>query len=470
MNICWYNLGIQIKTEISKMGRIINAILLLGLLFTIPLYSQNEEGAKGWTLEKCIEYALENNISVQSARIAIEAEEANLWETKSSRLPSLSASSTLSGNNSRAFDNTGGKFSKGVQVGVNTEVPIYQGGIINNNIKAGEIELEKARLDVAEAQNDIVLSVTQAWLNILFARENYLYYQDVVETSKVNLERYQALFDAGTISRKDLAEIESQYASDRYSMVTAKNELDIRITDLKTILNLSYDIDFSPLFPDRVDVPNDEVPSLDTIVVEVLTKRPEVKNSNLSTEVARIDLANAKAGYLPTINLNASASSSYSDNYDGSFGDQFNDRFTQYVGLSLSVPIFSRNQNKANVARSKVMVYQAELNARETQNNLLQTVEQVFVELKGQQERYQAALEKVNAAKISYEYQQEQFQLGMSNAIDLRQSKNDLLNANAELIQARYSVLLYRKILDFYRGYPIGTENYDTAMETNTSE
>ena len=173
---------------------------------------------------------------------------------------------------------------------------------------------------------------------------------------------------------------------------------------------------------------------------------------------------------LPTINLNASASSSYSDNYDGSFGDQFNDRFTQYVGLSLSVPIFSRNQNKANVARSKVMVYQAELNARETQNNLLQTVEQVFVELKGQQERYQAALEKVNAAKISYEYQQEQFQLGMSNAIDLRQSKNDLLNANAELIQARYSVLLYRKILDFYRGYPIGTENYDTAMETNTSE
>lgn len=470
MNICRYNLVIQIITEISKMGRIINAMLFLGLFFTIPLYSQDEEGAKGWTLEKCIEYALENNISVQSARIAIEAEEANLLETKSSRLPSLSASSTLSGNNSRAFDNTGGEFSKGVQVGVNTEVPLYQGGIINNNIKAGEIELEKARLDVAEAQNDIVLSVTQAWLNILYARENYLYYQDVVETSKVNLERYQALFDAGTISKKDLAEIESQYASDRYAIVTAKNELSIRLTDLKNMLDLSYDVDFNPIFPENVDVPMDEVPSLDTIVAEVLTQRPEIKNSLLSQEVARLDLANAKAGYLPTLNFSASASSSYSDIYDGSFGTQMSDRFTQFVGLSLNIPIFSRNKNKANVARSKVMIYQADLDARQTQNDLLQTVEQVFVEVKAQQERYVAALEKVKAAQISYEYQQEQFQLGMSDAIDLRQSKNDLLNANAELIQARYSVLLYRKILDFYRGYPIASENGFNAMETDAEK
>ncbi|MGQ1889364.1 TolC family protein [Thermophagus sp. OGC60D27] len=453
------------------MGRLVYITSLLWMfLSALPLYSANDENETGWTLEKCIVYALQNNISIQSAKIAIDAEEANLLEAKSSRLPSLSASTSVSGNNSRAFDNTGGEFTKGAQIGLNTDVPIYRGGIINNNIKAGEIELEKARLDVAEAQNDIVLSITQAWLNILYARENYLYYQDVVETSQVNLERYKALFEAGTISRKDLAEIESQYASDRYSMVLAKNELDTRITDLKTMLDLSYDVEFNPLFPAQVDVPKDEVPTLDAIVADVLTNRPEIKNSQLSEDVAHLDLANAKAGYLPTINLNASASSSYSDIYNGSLATQMNDRFTQYVGLSVSVPIFSRNQNKANVTRSKVMIYQAELNARETKNNLLQTVEQVFVEVKAQQQRFLAAQEKVNAAKISYEYQQEQFQLGLSNAIDLRQSKNDLLNANAELIQARYSVLLYRKILDFYRGLPVVAENREASMEANDRE
>jgi outer membrane protein len=144
-----------------------------------------------------------------------------------------------------------------------------------------------------------------------------------------------------------------------------------------------------------------------------------------------------------------------------------NDRFSQYFGLSLNIPIFSRNENKASVARSEINLRQAELNARQTRYDLLQTIEQVYVDVKAQQARYEAAVEKARSAGISYEYQREQFELGMLNAIDLRQSKNALLNANAELIQARYSALLYRKILDFYRGQPIsvGTGNAENISD-----
>jgi len=440
------------------MKRYLNINVLVTIvicLSTLPVYGGEEGGKLRWTLEECIDYALENNLTIQSSKISIETREANLLETKSSRLPSLSASASVSGNSSRSFDNTGGEFSKGAQVGLNTDVPVYRGGIINNNIKAGEIELDKARLDVEEAENDIVLSITQAWMNILFARENYLYYSDVVETSEVNLERTRVLFEAGTVSRLDLAEMEAQYASDRYSLVTAKNELDIRITELKTMLDLPYNADFDPLYPASVEVPDDALPAFEVIAQEVLAIRPEIENSRLSQEVARIDLANAKAGYLPTLNFSASASSSYSDIYGGSFGSQMNDRFSQYFGLSLNIPIFSRNENKASVSRSEINLRQTELNARQTRYDLLQTVEQVYVDVKAQQARYEAAIEKARSAGISYEYQREQVELGMLNAIDLRQSKNALLNANAELIQARYSALLYRKILDFYRGQPI---------------
>lgn len=446
------------------MKRYLNIVLFAAVLFSAcPVYGVVPDDSEKWTLEKCIDYALENNITILRSKNSIETAEANLLQSKSSRLPSLSGSATLSGNSSRSFDNTGGEFSKGAQASLNTDVPIFRGGVINNNIKAGKIDLEKARLDVEEAQNDIVLSITQAWMNILFARENYNYYQDVVETSTASLERSRALLEAGSVSRQDLVEIQAQYASDRYSLVTAKNELDIRVTNLKTILDLSYKTAFNPQFPDSIELPDKELPDFEVIAQEVLDVRPEIENSWLSENVAQLDLSSAKAGYLLTLNFSASASSSYSDNYMGSFGTQMNDRLSQYLGLSLNIPIFSRNENRVNVARSKVNLRQAELNTRQTRNNLLQTLEQVYVDVKAQQERYDAALEKVSSASISYKYQSEQFELGMLNAVDLRQSKNAFLNANAELIQARYSVLLYRKILDFYRGKPISVGADDTV-------
>ncbi|PWE00465.1 TolC family protein [Marinilabilia rubra] len=435
------------------------------ILFSVACYSGllgqtgDSEKMEAWTLERCIEYAREKNIPVKKIRLQEDAGKVNLMEAKSRRLPSVSASASLSGNNSRAYDNTGGVFSKGAQVGVNSDMPLYQGGIISNDIKASRIELEKAGLNTREAENDIILSVTQAWMNILFARENFIYFKEIEATSKATLERTQALFEAGTVSRQDLAEMEAQYASEQYSMVTAQNELNVRITDLKTILDLPYDKDFSPAWPASIQEPGGELPAFSLIAVEVLEKRPEIKNSLLSEKIAELDLANARAGYLPRVSLSASASSLYSDIYENSFSNQMSDRFSQNIGFSVSIPIFSRNENKANVARSKIDLQQTGLESRNVKNQLLQTVEQLYVDALAQQARYEAAIEQADAARISHDLRQEQFNLGMLNAIDLRQSKGELLNAKAELIQSRYSALLYQKMLDFYRGIPITLNN-----------
>lgn len=434
-------------------------IFFLILLWVISLETsgQTNDSVVGrlWTLENCIEYALENNIPVQKTRLQEKSGEASFMEAKSSRLPSVSASASFSGNNSRAYDNTGGEFSTGAQMGVNTELLLYQGGRISNSIQSSRIELDQARLNTKEAENDIVLSVTQAWMNILFARENFLCFKEAEATSSAALERTRALLEAGTVSRHDLAEMQAQYASDKYSLVTAQNELNVRITELKTLLDLPFDTEFSPSWPAHIPEPDKELPAFSQITEEVLAHRPEIENSALSEEVASIDLENARAGSLPRVSLSASASSSYSDIYATSFSTQLNDRFSQNIGLSVSIPVFSRNENKANVARSRINLQQTELESRNVRNQLLQTVEQLYVDALAQQSRYSAAIEQEKAARTSHELRQEQFDLGMLNAIDLRQSKDEYLNARAELIQARYAELLYQKMLDFYRGKPI---------------
>jgi outer membrane protein len=135
-----------------------------------------------------------------------------------------------------------------------------------------------------------------------------------------------------------------------------------------------------------------------------------------------------------------------------------NDRFAQNVGLSVTIPLFSRNENRVNVTRSRINFQQARLEIDNVRNQLLQIVEQLYVDALAQQSRYQAALDQADAARLSYQLRQEQFELGMLNSITLRQSRNELLNAEAELIQSRYAALLYQKMLDFYRGKPITLE------------
>ncbi len=421
--------------------------------------STDLEIAERWTLERCISYALENNISVRKTRLQADAEAATLLQAKSSWLPSLSASASISGNNSRAYDNTGGQFTSGMQTGINSEMPIYQGGIISNQIEASRLELQKAFLNTEEAGNDIVISVTQAWMNLLFARENYLYYKESEATSLGALNRTKSLFELGSVTRQDVAEMQAQYASDRYSLVTSHNELDIRLTSLKTLLDIPYNESFSPLWPARIPEPAGELPLFSEIAGDVLKARPEIENSLLSEQVAALDLDNAKAGYLPKVSLSASASSSFSEINEGSFSNQMNDRFAQNIGLSVSIPLFSRNENRVNVTRSRINFQQARLEINNVRNQLLQTVEQLYVDALAQQSRYEAARDKADAARLSYQLRQEQFELGMLNAIALRQSRDELLNAEAELIQSRYAALLYQKMLDFYRGKPITFED-----------
>ncbi len=436
-------------------------LILLLLLPSSLLVAQDTAAIDNttWDLNRCIAYALENNIQVNSQKLSEMSSAADLLQARSQRLPSLSASVSDNLSNSKDFTtNANGKWSStnAVSGAITTSMTLYNGGSINSGIAQSKLQLEIAKLSTAQAKNNITLSITQAYLNVLYAKESYDYAKDVLASSDQQLKQAQQFFAAGKIAKTDLVQMQSQYASDQYSLVTAENTLILQTTVLKQLLEIPVIDTFKVYFPNAeklsVVAP---VPSKQDAFNMALKTMPEIKSSQLQQEVSQLSLSIARSGYLPSLSLNGTVSTNYSDYSNQGFTGQLSDNQLQKVGLTLSVPIFSRNTVRTNVQKSLIDIKQSELSSRNTEKNLLQEVETAYQNVVTGQMRFSAAKVQLEAAQDSYNLSLQQFNLGMLSAIDLLKTKNILLNADSQLIQAKYSLILNQKVLDFYMGNPI---------------
>lgn len=435
-------------------------LLVIGLLLWIPISATTQEsgepGPDQWDLNRCLEYALDNNIQLNKSRLAYTTAEANVLQAKGQRLPNLNASVTQSGDNRRGENAEGWDFSYGGSASINSGITLYSGGAINADISRSNLAKEAALLTVDITEMDISMSVVQAYLNVLYAYENLKYYKEVSGLSLKQLERTQRLLEAGSVSRRDLIDMEAQLASDNYSVVTATNTLTQRTTDLKQLLEIPVEEEFEVFVPqEEVSVIMEPLSDRMDVFEATLRNRPDVQYSALQKDIAEMDLRSARAAYLPTLSASASMGTDYRDLSSYSYGSQLSDNWNQRISLSLSIPIFNRLSTKSNVARSKINIEQADLTLTNTRNKLLQEVERIYEETYAGQQRYLAAMAQKKASEESYNLAIEQYNLGMLNSIELLQTRNNWLNANRELIQARYNSLLYKKILDYYMGVPL---------------
>lgn len=440
-------------------GALKQSVALLALVALFSYSSRGQDTLQSWDLNRCITYALEHNIQVNSKKLAEATSSANLLQAKSQRLPSLNASVSDNLTNSKDFSgNANGRWNatNAVSGSISTSMTLYNGGIINTGVAQNQLQVEIAKLSTAQAMNNITLSITQAYLNVIYAKEAYDYAVEVLASSEAQVKKAQQFFSYGKIAKSDLAEIQSQFASDQYSKVTAENNLILRTTDLKQLLEIPVLDSLNVFFPNSetlsVIAP---VPSKQQALTKALEVMPEVKSSQLQLKVSNLDLNLAKAGYLPTLSLNGALSTNYSDNSNQMFSGQLSDNQMQRIGLTLSLPIFSRNTVKTNVQRSKINIKQAELTSKNTEKNLLQEVETAYQNVVTGQGRFAAAKVQLEAAQESFNLSLQQFNLGMLSAVDLLKIKNTLLNAESQLIQAKYSLILNQKVLDFYMGNPI---------------
>lgn len=429
------------------------------------LYAQ--EASKQWSLQDCIDYALEKNIKLQQDKIALEESDVDVKTAKASLFPSLSFntghnvinrpyqqnSSTVSGTEIISSDS---KTTYNGNYSLNAQWTLWNGGRRLNNIKQQKTTRDIASLSVSETENMLQEEITKLFVQILYADESVKINKSTLETSEANFKRGEELFKEGSISKADLAQLESQVGNDKYQLVTSESTLRNYKLQLKQLLELDGTDEMTLALPTLSDEQVMKVlPSQADVYQTALTTRPEIQSGQLSIDNAKLGIKTAKAGYMPTISLSASSSSTTNSASTNNWAQQMKYGWNNMIGVSLSIPIFDNRQNKSNVQKAKLQYSNSQLNLATKQKELYSTVETLWLDALNAQQQYAAADTKLKSSQTSYDMVSEQFTLGMKNTVELLTEKNNLQSAQQQRLQAKYMAVLDRALLDFYAGNKI---------------
>lgn len=438
------------------MHRSLPIVILVVLALPCLLKAQDTVLAnlpKQWRLEDCIDYAKKKNISLATLRLSTRSTEEDLLQSKAGVLPNLTGSvsqSLVNGNNSGSQNQA--NFSS--SYGVNSSVTIYNGGYLKNDIRSKEFLVQSANLNVKETENSLTLSITQAFFNILLAKEIMGSMEAVLATSNGQLQQGQQRFDAGSIARKDLLQLQSQVATDQYNLINATNNFKLNTVIVKQFLLLPTSFDFRVTAPDSIPV-QQALASLNEAQKEAQQTRPEVKNKEVQIQISEVELEKIQASTKPTISVGAGLATGYSDNQGIAYPSQLNNNFYQSLGVSMGIPIYSRRVNRTNINKTRILLQQSQLALYDTKTVLNQQVEQTYINLLNAQAQYTAADVQLKTSAEIYRITNEQLKMGAVNTVELLQQKNAYVQALQAFTQAKYTAALYNKIYEFYMGIPV---------------
>ena len=434
--------------------KVIYSVLLV-FLGVISGFSQQNN--KVWSIEECVAYAIQNNISVKQSELSTELQENEVTRAKMNFYPSVSGS--VGANYNFWAPERDNSFSN--NFGISSGVTLYNGNRNKYFVTLAEKDLEISKLNVQQIQDDITLRVVNAYLNILYSRENVKIAKDQIRVGEKLVERMNGLVEAGTKARNDLFQVEANLATNQESVVKAENNLDLALLDLAQILQLSHkgftvadvsiDLETAKLFYNDSDL----------IFEKALTWRPEIESAKMSIENADLDIAVAKAGKLPTVSASYSFGTvyTYTDiesavSQPGYF-DQILDNSGHSLGVSVSIPIFDKHATKIGVQRAQIQKEIAEYTLENERTNLRAIVERAYIDAKTSLKTFEASQKSVLAQEEAFRTAQERYDLGVLTSYDFDQVRNQLVNAQSSFIRAKYNFIFRSKFLEFYYGIPI---------------
>lgn len=414
-----------------------------------------------WSLQKCIDYALENNIVIKQYQLNTQYQENELNQSRYNKLPNLSASVSQSLNFGRTLtlDNTyDNNTTASTSASASSNVLIWKGGALNHTIKQNEYALKSSLENLQKAKDDVTLNIASAYLDILFAKELIKVAETQVDQTKKQIERSKKLVEAGKIAEGALLEIQAQLAREELDVVNRKNNLQIAYLNLGQLLELEDYTNFD------IDVP--EIPELKaqvslleskSVYEKAVESRPEIKSAEYQLKSSETQLDLAQSGKMPTLAAYAAVSNNYlaSANIPYDFNEQVKTNMNENIGLSLSIPVFSKYQNRTNVANSKLQIVSKQLDLESAKKTLRKQIEQAYTNALASMERYTANKAAVNSMVESFRYIEEKFNVGRVNSVEYNDAKSRLAIAESDLIQAKYEFIFRSKILDFYSGIPI---------------
>lgn len=439
----------------KKIGACICLIILSPTILLQAQLDTVSSTTAPWSLNKCINYAIANNITIKNALLNTDASEINYSQSRTERLPNLNASFGQSLTNGTSIDPiTSNYVSQQIQSGngsINSQIILYGGNQLNNTIKQRRQLVEQNSLYEAEAKNNISLNVTEAYMMALYYHAGIQISKDNLALSTQQLDQIQAKLNAGTLTARDLADAQSQKASNVYSLVVARNSFAQQVLVLKQLLELEPNMPFSIDTNTLVKEPA-QIPSTNEMFATAMSNLPEVKAAKMQLDISQTALALSKAGYRPTLSMSGRLYTGYTSTRNMEIGRQLGSNFNQQIGLNLSIPIFDRRLTWSRVGIAKVNIARAQNTLTTVQKELFRKIETAWLNASAKQSETQAALAQNEAAKVAFALAQQQFELGLINPTDLRLIQNTLLSAQQRYIQSKFQFSLYGSLIQFYQG------------------
>lgn len=423
----------------------------------MPLHAQ-----QAWTLKKCIDYAIEHNLTIKQQEASAEQSKIELSTAKNSRLPDLngSASHSFSFGRSLQADNTYNSINtQNTGFSLSTSVPLFTGLQIPNNIALSKLNLQAALEDLNAAKENVSIQVASSYLQVLFNDELARVAHEQVNLSREMLVQREAYFRNGKASESELYEAKSRVAQDELSAVQADNDYQLALLDLSQLLELPSPDGFAIVSPqtDAVENLGTPLPPAE-IYADALLIKPVIKAAQYRLEGAQKSIRIAQSAYYPQLSLGAGLSTNYykmSGMDNAGFGSQLRDNFSQYVGLTLSIPIFNRLATRNRVRSARIQQTTLEWQLEDSKKTLYKEIQQAYYNTLSAQTQYTSSRTAAEAAKASFDLMKERYLNGKANATEFNESRTAWMRAVSDQLQAKYNYIFRFKILDFYRGVPL---------------
>ena len=468
--------------------------LILALIWFCAAFQVFSQHA--WSLEDCINYAMENNIQIKQSVLVTEYNENQLMQSRLGQIPNLSASSNYSYSWGRALDQTTYQFTEDQQInsismGLSSSVNLFNGLRVRNTILQNKLDLMASYEDVETVKNNISLNIARAYLLILFNKELVSVTENQLKITGQQVERTRKMVDAGKLAEGSFLEIQAQYAAEELNLVTAENQLALSLLDLQQILDLPIDSAFNVFIPELAD-PTEDPMMINAMEVYRLAEQemPEIKSAELALKSTERGLEIARSGRYPQLYLRADYSSGFSDirqqvteigmsdpynigitEISGEnvvsypipnpiygkypFFDQIRDNTSAGVGMGLSIPIFNGWQVNTNISNARIALEQARLELQNRKLTLYSEIQRAYADALAALKKFKSSEQALVSMEESFKYTEKKFEVGLVNTVDYNTSKNQLTATQSDLLQAKYDFIFRIEILNFYRGEPI---------------
>ena len=421
-------------------------------------------GQKVWTLQECLDYALANNIQLQQKRITAASDHEDVLQSKAALFPSVSFSTNQNAS-WRPFAETTINLAGGTMTtnknsvsyngsyGINANWTVWNGNRNTNTIKQNKLTEKMAELGIEQQANTIQEQIAQLYVQILYETEAVKVCREIIKSSMMQRDRAKTMVEVGSLARVDLVQLEAQVSQDEYSLVQAQSQLANYKLQLKQLLEIHDDEAFEIAVPEVTDAKVLSVlPNEQAVYNAALESRPEIQSSKLNIESSELAIHTARAGYKPTVSMTAGIGSNNSSGQHTDFFKQVKNNMNNSLGLSISVPILDNHQTRTNIRKAKYALQTSELNLQEQQKQLYSTIENYWLNATTSQQQFIYAKNNVKSMQESYDLISEQFNLGLKNIVELTTGKNNLLQAEQQLLQTKYTALLNSAMLNFYAG------------------